>query len=66
MNEIHKVYAMIRLLVASDISAYQIEKGTGLSRSKIGRLKNGENTLDNLSLPTAKLLFEYAKAHLNE
>lgn len=66
MNEIDKVYAEIRLLLTSDITAYQIEKGTGLSRSKIGRLKNGENTIDNLSLSSAKLLFEYAKAHLNE
>lgn len=57
---------MISLLLASDITAYQIEKGTGLSRSKIGRLKNGENSIDNLSLSSAKLLYEYAKAHLNE
>ncbi|OCA12667.1 XRE family transcriptional regulator [Mammaliicoccus sciuri] len=66
MNEIDKVYDTIRLLLASDITAYQIEKGTGLSRSKIGRLKNGENSIDNLSLSSAKLLYEYAKAHLNE
>lgn len=66
MNEIDKVYTMISLLLASDITAYQIEKGTGLSRSKIGRLKNGENSIDNLSLSSAKLLYEYAKAHLNE
>ncbi|MGS2600424.1 hypothetical protein [Mammaliicoccus sciuri] len=66
MNEIDKVYAMIRLLLASDITAYQIEKGTGLSRSKIGRLKNGENSIDNLSLSSAKLLYEYAKDQLNE
>lgn len=66
MNEIDKVYATIRLLLASDITAYQIEKGTGLSRSKIGRLKKGENSIDNLSLSSAKLLYEYAKAHLNE
>ncbi|ARB40955.1 hypothetical protein KJC18_12460 [Mammaliicoccus sciuri] len=66
MNEIDKVYDTIRLLLASDITAYQIEKGTGLSRSKIGRLKNGENSIDNLSLSSAKLLYEYAKDHLNE
>ncbi|UXU79126.1 hypothetical protein MUA27_05805 [Mammaliicoccus sciuri] len=66
MNEIDEVYATIRLLLASDITAYQIEKGTGLSRSKIGRLKNGENSIDNLSLSSAKLLFEYTKAHLKE
>lgn len=66
MNAINEVYTQINLLLKSDITAYQIEKGTGLSRSKIGRLKNGENSIDNLSLSSAKVLYEYAKAHLNE
>lgn len=66
MNAINEVYDTIQKLLESDKTAYQIEKETGVSRAKIGRLKNGKNNIDNLSLASAKVLYEYAKAHLNE
>ncbi|MBO1213754.1 helix-turn-helix domain-containing protein [Staphylococcus nepalensis] len=65
MNAITEIYQTIEHLLDSKITAYQIEKDTGISRAKIGRLKNGKNNLDNLSLETAGKLYEYAKAHLN-
>ncbi|MEB8091823.1 hypothetical protein [Mammaliicoccus lentus] len=66
MNSIEDVYKTINALIKSDVKPFHIEKETGLSRSKIGRLKKGENSLDNLSLSSAKILYEYAIAHLNE
>lgn len=66
MNAINEIYQTIKRLLESEITAYQIEKDTGISRAKIGRLKNGKNDLNNLSLETASKLYEYAKTHLNE
>ncbi|MDN5613218.1 MAG: trp operon repressor [Staphylococcus equorum] len=66
MNAIDEIYQTIKLLLESEITAYQIEKKTGVSRAKIGRLKDGKNELSNLSLGTTEKLYEYAKAHLNE
>lgn len=64
MNAINEVYDTIQKLLDSEKTAYQIEKDTGVSRAKIGRLKNGKNNIDNLSLASAKVLYEYANAHL--
>lgn len=66
MDAIKEIYRTIKRLLESEITAYQIEKDTGISRAKIGRLKNGKNDLNNLTLETAGKLYEYAKAHLNE
>ncbi|WP_073504389.1 hypothetical protein [Staphylococcus succinus] len=66
MKAINEVYDTIQKLLESDKTAYQSEKETGVSRAKIGRLKNGKNNIDNLSLASAKVLYEYTKAHLNE
>lgn len=65
MNAINEVYDTIQKLLESDKTAYQIEKETGVSRAKIGRLKNGKNNIDNLSLASAKLLYEYAMKYNN-
>lgn len=65
MNAINEVYNVIQNLLDSEITAYQIEKDTGVSRAKIGRLKDGKNELENISLNTAKILYEYAKAQLD-
>ncbi|MGO3050426.1 Trp family transcriptional regulator [Staphylococcus casei] len=50
MNAINEVSDTIQKLLESDKTAYQIEKETGVSRAKIGRLQNGKNNIDNLSL----------------
>ncbi|MFE8811525.1 hypothetical protein [Staphylococcus aureus] len=61
MNDFKEVYVTIKKLLDSDITAYQIEKGTGVIRSKIGRLKNDKNSLKNLTLETAEKLYNYQK-----
>ena len=60
MNAINEVYDTIQKLLDSEKTAYQIEKETGVSRAKIGRLKYGKNNIDNLTLASAKVLYEYA------
>lgn len=60
MNAIDEIYVTIQKLLDSDKTAYQIERDTGISRAKIGRLKNGKNDLNNLSLASTKALYEYA------
>lgn len=61
MNDFKEVYVTIKKLLDSDITAYQIEKVTGVSRAKIGRLKNDKNSLKNLTLETAEKLYNYQK-----
>lgn len=61
MNDFKEVYVTIKKLLDSDITAYQIEKGTGVSRAKIGRLKNDKNSLKKLTLETAEKLYNYQK-----
>lgn len=61
MNDFKEVYVTIKKLLDSDITAYQIEKRTGVSRAKIGRLKNDKNSLKNLTLETAEKLYNYQK-----
>ncbi|MFH4935293.1 hypothetical protein ABVB43_07375 [Staphylococcus cohnii] len=60
MDAITEIYQTIQKLLHSEITAYQIEKDTGISRAKIGRLKNGKNNINNLSLETTGKLYEYA------
>lgn len=60
MDAITEIYQTIQKLLNSEITAYQIEKDTGISRAKIGRLKNGKNNINNLSLETTGKLYEYA------
>lgn len=60
MDAITEIYQTIQKLLNSEITAYQIEKDTGISRAKIGRLKNGKNNIDNLSLETTDKLYKYA------
>lgn len=48
-------------LLNSDISAYQIEKNTGISRMAIGNLKNGTSDVSKMIVKNAYTLSEYAK-----
>lgn len=61
MNAINQVRITIQSLLDSDISAYQIEKSTDVSRAKIGRLRNEKNKVDDLSLATIEKLYNYQK-----
>lgn len=60
-NDFKEVYITLKNLIDSDVTAYQIEKETGVSRAKIGRLKNNINSFKNLSLETAEKLYNYQK-----
>lgn len=49
----------IKSLLESNVTSYKIEKATGVSRAKIGRLRNGKNKIDDLTLDTAEKLYNY-------
>lgn len=61
MNGINDVKKTVQLLLESDITSYQIEKDTGVSRAKLGRLRNHKNKIDDLSLSTIEKLYNYQK-----
>ena len=46
----------IEALLSSNISGYEIEKRTGISRSTIHYLRIGKRDIDNLSLKNAEKL----------
>ncbi|MCW0953016.1 XRE family transcriptional regulator [Weissella ceti] len=48
----------IQWVLDSDMSAYYIMKETGVSDSKISRLRNGKNTIDKMSFGMAEKLAE--------
>lgn len=49
----------IQALIESDISAWQIEKETGISRMNITNYRNGKGEIVNMSLANAIKLSEY-------
>ncbi|QYA34119.1 hypothetical protein KYI07_12730 (plasmid) [Macrococcus psychrotolerans] len=49
----------INTLINSDISAYQISKGTGVAASGIQRIRSGERKIENLTLENAEKLYQY-------
>lgn len=62
MDSFRKVYESIQYLIKNEsITSYKIEKETGVSRAKIGRLRNGKNKIDDLTLDTAEKLYNYQK-----
>lgn len=62
MDSFRKVYKSIQYLIKNEsITSYKIEKETGVSRAKIGRLRNGKNKIDDLTLDTAEKLYNYQK-----
>lgn len=50
----------IEKLINSDISAYQIQKETGVNESAIRHLRKGRRKLGGLTLDTAEKLYDYA------
>ncbi len=61
MNEVMNVKHTIKNLLESGVTSYQIEKETSVSRAKIGRLRNGKNKIDDLTLETVEKLYNYQK-----
>lgn len=62
MDNFKKVYDSVQYLIKNEsITSYKIEKATGVSRAKIGRLRNGKNKIGDLTLDTAEKLYNYQK-----
>ena len=57
---------VIKKLIESEITGYQIYKNTLINQAIISTLRNGTRDLDNLSLKNAEKLYQYGKAHLSE
>ncbi|GIN74046.1 hypothetical protein J14TS2_45210 [Bacillus sp. J14TS2] len=53
MNAKHEIIRNIESLLQSDLTAYKIQLLTGINRSTITRLKNGEIEIKKLSLDNA-------------
>lgn len=47
-----------RTVINSDVPAYQIQQSTGINRSQISRIRNGEQTFEKLSLERVLKLAE--------
>ena len=52
---------LIEVLLNSEISDYRIEEKTGVSRSTIGKIKNGKSSIGNLTLNSAIALSSFAE-----
>ncbi|WP_422936801.1 hypothetical protein [Staphylococcus chromogenes] len=61
METFYMIQESILKLLNSNITSYQIEKETGVSRTKIGRLRNEKNKVSDLTLTTAEKLYLYQK-----
>lgn len=56
---------LIEELLDSNISGWQIEKDSGVSRTMITRLRNKKAKIKNLTFETASKLTEYKKKRTN-
>ena len=54
---------VIKKLIESEITGYQIYKNTLINQAIISTLRNGKRDLDNLSLKNAEKLYQYGKTH---
>lgn len=55
---------LIEALLESDITAYQIEKDTGIMRAAISRYRNDIDSVLNMTIQTGIKLTRYARAKL--
>lgn len=65
MEKIINVNKIEKLLADENISAYGIEKVTGVSRDTISKIRRGQSDLENLSIKNALKLMEYVKMEEN-
>lgn len=49
----------IDILLDSEVTAYSIEMDTGVSRALISRYRNGENSIENMTIGVANKLEKY-------
>ena len=59
---IDRVIKQIEELFNSNLTDYRIAKDTGIALSMIQNYRNGSRKVENMTLKTAKKLFEYAKS----
>lgn len=59
---IDKIIKEIEDLFNSNLTDYRIAKDTGIALSMIQNYRNGSRKVENMTLKTAKKLFEYAKS----
>jgi DNA-binding protein len=57
-----KIIKEIEDLFNSNLTDYRIAKDTGIALSMIQNYRNGSRKVENMTLKTAKKLFEYAKS----
>lgn len=61
-NNTRMFEAEIKKVLDSDLTGYEIERSTGISRSTIHYLRNGDSLISNLSLKNASRLYELSKS----
>lgn len=61
MEKIINVNKIEKLLADENVSAYGIEKVTGVSRDTISKIRRGQSNLENLSIKNALKLMDYVK-----
>ncbi|MEQ3505786.1 hypothetical protein [Enterococcus cecorum] len=65
MEKIINVNKIEKLLADENVSAYGIEKVTGVSRDTISKIRRGQSDLENLSIKNALKLMKYVKMEEN-
>ena len=51
----------IQELMNSELTAYKIGKATGLNFNMLQKYKTGERKVENMTLKTAEILYDYIK-----
>lgn len=65
MEKIINVNKIEKLLADENVSAYGIEKVTGVSRDTISKIRRGQSDLENLSIKNALKLMSYVDMEEN-
>lgn len=58
----NSVKQAVQKLLDSDMTGYEIQRRTGITRSTIHYLRNGTRSIDNLSWKTISKLYELTKS----
>lgn len=61
-NNTRMFEAEIQKVLDSNLTGYEIQRLTGISRSTIFYLRNGDSAISNLSLKNASRLYELSKS----
>ncbi len=61
-NLIEKAENDLKTLFDSNLTTYEISKKTGTTVSMVDRYRNGESSIENMTLKTSKKLLELKKS----